>query len=283
MSLADRAESLDTATARLPRTLPPALYGIGAVVALLLAWEAFVRIGKVSPLLLPAPTQILQSMGENLPLLLHMSLVTSVEFLLGFLLALVVGVPLGALTVYSKPIRLTLYPLLVGFQTIPKAAVAPIFVVWLGAGINSKLLIAFAISFFPIVVDTIVGLRSAAPETIHLVRSMGAGPIGVFWFVRLPAALPTIFGGLKVASTLAVVGAIVGEFVSADSGLGYLVLVANGELNTRLVFACVVMLTIIGTVFYGAIELIEKACVGWHVSMRGESSGALTATSGERE
>jgi len=194
--------------------------------------------------------------------------VTASEFLLGFGLAIVVGLPLGALIVFARPIRLAVYPLLVAFQTIPKAAVAPIFVVWLGAGMTSKVLIAFAISFFPIVIDTVIGLRSAQPETIYLVRSMGASALKVFWFVRFPAALPAIFGGLKVASTLAVVGAIVGEFVSADRGLGYLVLVANGELNTRLVFACVVMLTVLGTAFYGLIEVLEKLVVRQHVSAR---------------
>jgi NitT/TauT family transport system permease protein len=165
-------------------------------------------------------------------------------------------------------VELSLYPLLVAFQTMPKAAIAPIFVVWLGTGITSKVLIAFAIAFFPIVIDTVVGLRAAQPETIHLIRSMGANAFQVFWYVRFPNALPAIFGGLKVASTLAVVGAIVGEFVSADRGLGYLVLVANGELNTRLVFACVLMLTVLGMVFYFLLEGLEKLVVRWHVASR---------------
>ena len=151
---------------------------------------------------------------------------------------------------------------------MPKAAVAPIFIVWLGTGISSKILIAFAIAFFPVLVDTVVGLRSAQPETIHLVRSMGGSSLHVFWYVRMPNALPAIFAGLKVASTLSVVGAIVGEFVSSDRGLGYLVLVANGQLEMPLMFACVLMLTILGVAFYFAIELIEKYVVRWHVSAR---------------
>jgi NitT/TauT family transport system permease protein len=250
------------------RSPAPLFYSVGSGLALLIAWELFVRLGNVSPLLLPAPSEVLLTMANNLPLLLHMSAITVAEFLLGFFLAIVVGLPLGALVVFSRPVRLAVYPLLVAFQTIPKAAVAPIFIVWLGAGMTSKVLIAFAISFFPIVIDTVIGLRSAQPETIYLVRSMGASAIKVFWYVRFPAALPAIFGGLKVASTLAVVGAIVGEFVSADRGLGYLVLVANGELNTRLVFGCVVMLTLLGTLFYGILEILEKIAVRWHVSAR---------------
>jgi NitT/TauT family transport system permease protein len=129
-------------------------------------------------------------------------------------------------------------------------------------------LIAFAIGFFPIVIDTVVGLRSAQAETIHLIRSMGGSAFQVFRFVRFPNALPSIFGGLKVASTLAVVGAIVGEFVSSDQGLGYLVLVANGELNVTLVFACVLVLTVLGMLFFFLIEALERVVVRWHVSAR---------------
>ena len=243
-------------------------YPLGAALALFGAWEAFVRIGAISPLLLPAPTEVLATVVKEFPVLLHMSAITAGEFVLGFALSVLVGLPLGALIVYARPIELAIYPLLVAFQTMPKAAIAPIFVVWLGAGINSKILIAFTIAFFPIVIDTAIGLRSAAPETIHLVRSMGASPFQVFWYVRFPNALPAIFGGLKVASTLAVVGAIVGEFVSADKGLGYLVLVANGELNTRLVFACVLMLSVLGIIFYFVVEAIERLVVSWHVSAR---------------
>jgi len=244
------------------------LYPTLTAVALFLIWEAVARLGAISPLLLPAPSEVLMTTVKDFPLLYKMSVVTAAEFLLGFGLSVLVGLPVGALIVYARPVELSLYPLLVAFQTMPKAAIAPIFVVWLGTGITSKVLIAFAIAFFPIVIDTVVGLRAAQPETIHLIRSMGANAFQVFWYVRFPNALPAIFGGLKVASTLAVVGAIVGEFVSADRGLGYLVLVANGELNTRLVFACVLMLTVLGMVFYFLLEGLEKIVVRWHVASR---------------
>jgi NitT/TauT family transport system permease protein len=219
-------------------------------------------------LLLPAPSQVLQTTVNNFETLLYKSWVTSYEFVLGFIMGAVIGLPLGALIVYSRPVELAIYPLLVAFQTIPKAAIAPILIVWLGTGVSSKVLIAFAISFFPIVVDTIIGLRSSQPETIYLVRSMGASPYQIFRYVRFPNALPAIFGGLKVASTLAVIGAIVGEFVSSDKGLGYLVLVANGELDTRLVFACVLVLTVLGLAFFFLIEALERIFVRWHVSAR---------------
>jgi NitT/TauT family transport system permease protein len=244
------------------------LYPTATALLLFVAWEAITRAGLVSPIILPAPSAIIATSITKFSLLVHMSTITALEFLLGFALSVAVGLPLGALIVYSRPVELAFYPLLVAFQTMPKAALAPIFIVWLGTGISSKVLIAFAIAFFPIVIDTVVGLRSAQPETIHLLRSMGGNAIQVFWYVRFPNALPAIFGGLKVASTLAVVGAVVGEFVSAEKGLGYLVLVANGELDTRLVFACVLMLTVLGSTFYFVIEVIEKIVVRWHVSAR---------------
>jgi NitT/TauT family transport system permease protein len=261
---ADPSERISLVSGRMSSYLYPGV----ATLALFVAWEAFARLGGISPFLLPAPSEVLITTVTQFPLLAHMSVVTAAEFLLGFALGVLIGLPLGALIVYAKPVELAFYPLLVAFQTIPKAAVAPIFIVWLGTGITSKVLIAFAISFFPIVIDTVVGLRSAQPETIYLARSMGANALQVFWYVRFPNALPAIFGGLKVASTLAVVGAIVGEFVSADKGLGYLVLVANGELNTRLVFACVLMLTVLGIAFFFVIEVLERFVVRWHVSAR---------------
>jgi NitT/TauT family transport system permease protein len=244
------------------------LYPTAATIVLFVVWELATRFGNLSPLILPAPSRILATTIDQFPVLLHMSIVTASEFLLGFGLGVAIGLPLGALIVYARPVEMTIYPLLVAFQTIPKAALAPVLIVWLGTGITSKVLIAFAISFFPIVIDTIIGLRSAQPETIYLVRSMGANPAQIFWHVRFPNALPAIFGGLKVASTLAVIGAIVGEFVSSDQGLGYLLLVANGELNTRLVFACVLVLTVLGITFYFIIEAFEKLFVRWHVSAR---------------
>jgi NitT/TauT family transport system permease protein len=264
-----------TITADAPeRIVPPGarvssyVYPTVTAIALFAVWEAVTRLGAISPLLLPAPSEVLLTAVKDFPLLYQMSVVTAAEFLLGFGLSVLVGLPVGALIVYARPVELSLYPLLVAFQTMPKAAIAPIFVVWLGTGITSKVLIAFTIAFFPIVIDTVVGLRAAQAETIHLVRSMGANAFQIFWYVRFPNALPAIFGGLKVASTLAVVGAIVGEFVSADRGLGYLVLVANGELNTRLVFACVLMLTVLGMAFYFMIEAFERLAVRWHVSSR---------------
>jgi NitT/TauT family transport system permease protein len=248
--------------------LTPYVYPALTLAALLVGWEVLVRAAGISRLLLPAPSEIAATLVRQAGLLAQMGAITAAEFVLGFGLSVAVGIPLGALLVYARPVEQAIYPLLVASQTIPKAAVAPIFVVWMGAGITSKVLIAFTIAFFPIVIDTAIGLRSTPAEVVHMIRSMGATPFQVFRFVRFPSALPSIFGGLKVASTLAVVGAIVGEFVSAEKGLGYLVLVANGELNTTLVFASVVTLSLLGVAFYFLLEVIERFVIRWHVSTR---------------
>jgi NitT/TauT family transport system permease protein len=270
---ADATEPRDAIAGSAPPWVAPYLYPVVTIAGIVAAWQAFTRLAGISRLLLPAPTDIAATFVTSLPLLVRMSAITAAEFLLGFALSVIVGIPLGALLVYARPVELAVYPLIVASQTVPKAAIAPIFVVWLGAGMTSKILIAFTVAFFPIVIDTAVGLRSAPPEVVNVVRSMGASPFQVFRFVRFPNALPNIFGGLKVASTLAVIGAIVGEFVSAETGLGYLVLVANGELNTSLVFASVVTLSILGVVFYFLLELLERMVIRWHGATRRLESG----------
>ena len=278
MSAERPAPLADPGPAPLPSAaarVAPYLYPVLTLAGFIVAWQMFTRVAGVSRLLLPAPTDIAVTLGSALPLLAHMSAITAAEFLLGFGLSVAVGIPLGAVLVYARPVELAVYPLLVASQTIPKAAIAPVFVVWLGAGMTSKVLIAFTIAFFPIVIDTAIGLRAAPQEVINVVRSMGASGFQVFWFVRFPNALPNIFGGLKVASTLAVVGAVVGEFVSAEKGLGYLVLVANGELNTSLVFASVVTLSILGVAFYFLLELLERFVIRWHVSARRLETGTM--------
>jgi NitT/TauT family transport system permease protein len=200
--------------------------------------------------------------------LLNHSIPTLEIILLGFGMAIVVGLPLAMLIVWSLPLKLALYPLLVSSQTVPKVAIAPLFVLWLGYGIFPKVLVTFLICFFPITIDAVVGLRSVSPETILLARSTGASAWRTFVMIKLPHALPNIFGGLKVAITLAVVGSIVAEFVGADKGLGYLLMVASGNLDTTLLFADLVVLIVLGMVLYLVIEVLESALIPWHVSKR---------------
>ncbi len=205
---------------------------------------------------------------EHLGLLIRHGWVTTKEILLGYLLSIVVGIPL-ALAIFLWPaFARSVYPLLVASQAVPKTAIAPLFVIWFGFGLVPKVLVAFLIAFFAIVINTVVGLESVQPEKIYLARSMGLSPLATFLKIRLPQALPAIFGGLKVAITLAVVGAVVGEFVGSDSGLGYLLLQATGSLDSPLLFAGFVPLTLIGAGLFLLIELIEWLAIPWHTSQR---------------
>ena len=162
----------------------------------------------------------------------------------------------------------TVYPLLVFSQLVPKVALAPIFVVWFGFTLLPKVLVTFLLSFFPVVINTVVGLRALDPEVIYLTRSTGASTLDTFLKVRLPAALPTMFAGFKLAAISATVGAVIGEFIGSDRGLGYVILTANGDLNTALSFAAIVILTIIGLILYFGVERLERFCIPWHVSQR---------------
>jgi NitT/TauT family transport system permease protein len=238
-------------------------YPLLAAVIFLILWEALVRLLDIKPYLLPAPTHILQKLTSQWETLWGYTVVTGFEVILGFLLSIAVGIPVGMAIFYVKALERVIYPFLVASQTIPKVAIAPLLVIWFGFGLLPKVIVAFLIAFFPIVVDTVVGLKSTPPEMIYLVRSMGANRMQTFLKISLPNALPSIFGGLKVAITLAVVGAVVGEFIGADRGLGYLLVVANGYLDTPLVFAGIVVLSLMGILFFFVVELVERLLMPW--------------------
>lgn len=244
------------------------VYPVISIVALLAIWEIICDVLAVPRYILPAPSAIGVEMWKQRSLLFTHTVPTLEIILLGFGLAILVGLALALLIVWSVPLKLTLYPLLVSSQTVPKVAIAPLFVLWLGYGMFPKIIVTFLICFFPITVDTVVGLRSVPPETILLARSTGASAWRTFVMIKLPYALPNIFGGLKVAITLAVVGSIVAEFVGADRGLGYLLMVASGNLETTLLFADLVVLIVLGMVLYLVIEVLESALIPWHVSKR---------------
>jgi NitT/TauT family transport system permease protein len=186
----------------------------------------------------------------------------------GYALAVAVAVPLAIAITSSRAFNELVMPTMLFFQIVPKVAIAPLFLVWFGVGATPKILVAFLISFFPIVIDAAVGLRSMSPEMHDLARSMGATRFQVFSQFRLPTSLPYLFSGLKVAATLAIAGTVVGEFVGADRGLGYLLLVTNSNLETPMMFATIVALTAIGFVFYYMVELLENFLIPWHVTHR---------------
>ena len=240
------------------------VYPVGMMVVLLLIWQELASQFSIPAYLLPAPSAILKSMDANSAVLIKESVGTTIEILLGFALSVAVGVPLALAIYLWRPFARSIYPLLVSSQAVPKVAIAPLFLVWFGFGLMPKVLIAFLIAFFPVVINTAMGLASIEREKIYLARSMGLGAAATFFKIRLPNALPSIFAGLKISITLAVVGAVVGEFVGGQGGLGYLLLIANGNMDTALLFGGIVALTVLGVVLFLAIGLLERLVLPPH-------------------
>ena len=245
---------------RVSTVLAPSL----AVLALLLLWEFGAKLFAIPAYLLPGPQVVLTSMRDNAAALWVQGLVTTWEIVLGFALSVVVGLPLALAIFLWQPFARAVYPLMIASQAMPKVAVAPLFLVWFGFGLLPKVLIGFLICFFPIVINTVMGLNGIEREKIYLAQSMGLGRAATFFKIRLPNALPAIFSGLKIAITLAVVGAVVGEFVGGDAGLGYLLITANGNMDTALLFAGIVCLTVIGVVLFLLVELAERLLLPRH-------------------
>ena len=222
-----------------------------------LVWQACVQVFSIPQLVLPAPTDIIANLIKRHALYASFAVPTLIEILAGFAVAAITGIVLGVVVSFSPVARRSIYPILVSSQMVPKVAIAPVLIIWFGSGLMSKVLIAFLIAFFPITISTMVGLDSIDPEMIRMFRAMGAGARRTFMMLRLPAALPNIFAGLKIGMSLAVVGAVVAEFVAAERGLGYYLLYANGQLDSPGVFAALLLLTFIGVVLYYLVELAE--------------------------
>jgi NitT/TauT family transport system permease protein len=234
------------------------LLPIACTVAAFAVWELLVRVLHIPAFLLPAPSAVLEKLYTQRGMFLMQTWPTVTSIFIGFVLAVGVGIPIATMMVYSKNISNAIYPLLLTAQILPKVALAPLFIVWFGFGLLPKVAMTFLIAFFPIIIDTVIGLQSVRPESLMLIRSMGGTRWQAFWRVRLPCALPSIFGGLRVAITLAVVGTIVAEFVGSDSGLGYVLVLARGNLDIVTVFAAIVWLVVIGFIFYFAVDFAER-------------------------
>jgi NitT/TauT family transport system permease protein len=231
----------------------------------LIAWEAVVRLTGLPAFILPAPARVGARFLEVLrdgSLLWHIAATLS-ETLAGLGLGLAAAVVLGYLISKSPALERALTPYLVASQAVPVVAIAPLLVIWLGPGVLSKILICALIVFFPILVNTLVGLRSVAPELRDLIRSLNATRWQTFLKLEVPAALPVLLGGLKIGATLAVIGAVVGEFVGADRGLGYLVNVGRGAYDTALVFVAVATLAALALGLYGIVSLLERVLLAW--------------------
>jgi NitT/TauT family transport system permease protein len=238
----------------------PALTALGA----LAAWEGFCRLSGVHPVVLPPPSLVLERFFRFLPLIAGHAVPTTLESLGAFFLACVLGCGLAMLVVLSRGLREALWPNLVFFQLIPKIALAPLFIVWLGIGSESRLTFALFVTFFPMLVATVTGLEHVGPDMLRLCRAVGASRLQVMFAVRLPIALPFIFSAMKIAITLAIIGVIVGEFITSQRGLGYLILFASSRQETALSMAAMVMLCIVGLVLYGAVALAERLMKRWY-------------------
>ena len=248
----------------------PGLRPVWLLLVLLVLWDITIRLFRIPPYLIPTPASVVGQLAHEYPMLLRETLPTLYATLGGFAASAVVGVPLAMWIAHSRLVESFVYPLLVFSQSVPKVAVAPLFVVWFGFGIVPKVIAAFLLGFFPVVVATVQGFKSVEADVIDLARSMGAGPLKIFLKFRLPHALPSIFSGLKVSITLAVVGAVVGEFVGSNSGIGYVLQKATGTFDLPLMFAALVLLSMVGVLLFLAIEMIERWLVPWHASQRQE-------------
>lgn len=231
-------------------------------------WEFVVRYYRIPRYLIPAPSAILLSFEQNWPVLLHELGSTVIAAAIGFVIALALGIPLGAAIVSSRIVERMIYPWLIISAAVPKVVIAPLFLVWFGFGLRSEVLFVVTFTFFPLIVNTVAGLKSSDPELLQLVGSMGASRLQLLRKVHMPAALPNIFAGVKIALTLAPVGAVVGEFVASNSGIGHLLVIAVGNMETALAFAAVAVFSVFGVLLWYIAERIERAVLPWHASQR---------------
>ena len=233
------------------------------LITLLLIWEGAVRLTDTPRWMLPPPSAVAVAFRDDWRLLLEHTRATLVEVLLGFLLALVTGLLMGVAIDSSRIIERAVYPLLIASQTIPMVVLAPLLLIWFGYGLLPKVLVAALVAFFPIAVNTVDGLRAGDREILALLRSMGAGTWRRFRLAKVPAALPSIFSGARIAITFAVIGAVFGELVGAKEGLGYLMERSASQFQTARVFACIVILALLGISLFTIVALLERTALPW--------------------
>ncbi|MXZ00444.1 ABC transporter permease [Candidatus Poribacteria bacterium] len=233
------------------------------LLAVLGIWETSVHVFDIPRYILPPPSKIVLTLFEEHEQLLKHTLVTLEEMLLGFALAVSIGIPLAVLMFEFPVLEKAFYPYVIGSQTVPVFAIAPLLVLWFGFGIASKVVMAALIVFFAIVLNTLDGLKSTDPDTVNLFRILRATRWQILWKVRIPSALPFIFSGAKIGISISTIGAVIGEWVGAKAGLGYLMLYANGQLQVSLVFAAIFCLTLLGLGLFGLLTLLERYVMPW--------------------
>jgi NitT/TauT family transport system permease protein len=238
--------------------ISPLVLPLATAFAFLLAWQALTGLLRISPTILPSPTMILDQLTENFLLIMKHTVPTTYETILALAISIPLGIALAALMVYSTAAYRALYPNIIFFQLVPKIALAPLFIVWLGIGSASRVTFSIFICFFPILIATAAGLNSVEQNMLRLCRSLRMSEWQVLSRVRFPSSPPFIFSGVKVAVTLAVIGIVVGEFIASQSGLGYLILFASSRQQTDLALACIAVLCAVGLVLYGAVVVAER-------------------------
>lgn len=238
---------------------------LGFLLGVLVVWEAVVRYFALPAYLLPSVFDVLRQLGIRFGLLMKHSQVTIIETLAGLALGGTVGTVTGVAIVYVRLIRTGLYPLIVGFQAVPKVAVVPLFVIWFGYGLLPKIAMSFLISFFPMVVATIAGLTSVPYSLIEHLKSMNATEWQIFRKLRVPNSLPYLMDGFKISLPLAVIGAIVGEFAASEEGLGAIIMLASSTQDTPLIFAVLLVISIISMLMFGLIVLLDRL-VWWRTT-----------------
>jgi len=232
--------------------------------ASLVFWQLAVGWAHVPPAILPPPSDVATQLVQNWSLILKHATQTATETLIAFGLSIPLGVVLAALMTWSPTINMALLPNVIVFQLIPKIALAPLFIVWLGFGLPSRVTFSIFISFFPIAIATAAGLQSLPLDMLRLCRSVRASNWQILLFVRFPMALPFLFAGMKIAATLAIIGIVVGEFIASRAGLGYLILFASSRQQMDLSLACIAVLCAIGLLLYGLTALAEWLFAMWH-------------------
>ena len=239
---------------------------IAGALAFLVVWEAACWIFSIRPVLLPSPISVFHEIMTSPAWFAEQTVYTVGITLAGFVAAVVFGVLFAVVIVEWKLLDRLLFPLFVGLNSVPKVALAPLFIIWFGVGDAPKIAIAFLIAVFAVVIDTALGLRSVPPDILDLAKTMRGSRLKVLLRVKLFCAMPHLFAGLKVAMSLALVGAIVGEFVSSQRGLGYVILSAQGMFDTTRVFAAIAILAVVGVVLIETVAIVERLAMPWHYS-----------------
>ena len=240
------------------------------IVAVLAVWEAGVRAFAIPQFILPAPSNVFIALYRGFASALYIDhiWITITETLLGFVLGTSLAFLLGTVIALSRPVEYFLYPFVVMFQAMPKVALAPLIIVWFGLGLTSKVVNAALVAFFPLMVNTIVGLRSAEEDKVNLMRSLAASKTQIFWMLQLPNAMPYIFAGLEIAMIFALIGAIVAEFVGAQAGLGMLIQSMNFTMDVAGQFSVLLLLSVLGLILNGIVTGVRRRVLFWDASQK---------------